>query len=100
MLTASIPSSSTRVTTVPLGGCGTRRPRSAACRRIASTEVPEPDMLLMNQRSPNRTSSARRLNRRSRLPLQLQIPVLSGELFAELVVCPAGDELEARPLVD
>src|SRR5712691_1647868 len=100
MLTASTPSSSTRVTAVPFGGCGTSRPRIVTCRRIASTDVPKPNMRLTNQRSPNRTSSARRLNRCSCLLLQLQVPVFPGELLAELVVRPAGDELEARPFVD
>src|ERR1700757_712117 len=43
------------------GGGGTRRLRNASCRRSASRVVAGPILRLTNQRSPRRTSSARRL---------------------------------------
>src|SRR6516225_8202917 len=46
---------------VPFGGGGTRRSRNASCRRSASRVVAGPILRLTNQRSPRRTSSARRL---------------------------------------
>src|SRR5262249_13729885 len=59
--TALTPSRSTRVACVPFGGGGTKRSRNASCRRSASRVVAEPVLRLTNQRSPRRTSSARRL---------------------------------------
>src|SRR5260370_19597917 len=49
------------VACVPFGGSGTRRLRNASCRRSASRVVAGPILRLTNQRSPRRTSSARRL---------------------------------------
>src|SRR5262247_4144026 len=49
------------VVCVPFGGGGTRRARNASCRRSASRVVAGPILRLTNQRSPRRTSSARRL---------------------------------------
>src|SRR5215471_7627834 len=58
---ALTPSRSTCVACVPVGGGGTRRSRNASCRRSASRVVAGPILRLTNQRSPRRTSSARRL---------------------------------------
>jgi hypothetical protein len=52
---------STCVACVPCGGGGTRRSTNASCRRSASRVVTGPILRLTNQRSPRRTSSARRL---------------------------------------
>src|SRR5262249_52918723 len=59
--TALTPSRSTCVACVPFGGGGTRHSRNASCRRSASRVVAGPILRLTNQRSPRRTSSARRL---------------------------------------
>src|SRR5262245_61545187 len=59
--TALTPSRSTCVACVPFGGGGTRRSRNASCRRSASRVTAGPILRLTNQRSPRRTSSARRL---------------------------------------
>src|SRR5262245_13513054 len=58
---ALTPSRSTCVACVPFGGGGIRRARNASCRRSASRVVAGPILRLTNQRSPRRTSSARRL---------------------------------------
>src|SRR5215468_3211386 len=59
--TALTPPRSTCVACVPFGGGGTRRSRNASCRRSASRVTAGPILRLTNQRSPRRTSSARRL---------------------------------------
>src|SRR5262249_16853432 len=59
--TALTPSRSTCVACVPFGGGGTRRSSNASCRCSVSRVIAGPILRLTNQRSPRRTSSARRL---------------------------------------
>src|SRR5215831_12419701 len=109
---ALTPSRSTCVACVPFGGGGTRRSRNASCRRSASRVVAGPILRLTNQRSPRRTSSARRL---IAAPLHFvgyrreahchdccprsSSPRFPDQCLSELIVPFRGDELESGAFV-